>query len=311
MQINNKQSPIVSSTSTSTAPAAPAAPQAPVATPKGEAAKGFGEGSTFATASRPAVALSASQVASAAANVGPLALDSQEAKDAIQKSLTHLRSTAPTAGRGLVAGGDVSSKVTPRQVFKDELGMTHVRLDRTHEGTKVFAEQLISHLDKEGKVASTTGTLSNIPKGVGSAPVKLEAKDALAIAQKQFAGTTDRAPSSERVVAQDKDGNYRAAYHVQLTKTSSLGAEERPRRMNYLVDANTGELFKSFDQMGGIEMPHAKASPSTPSTPAPAPGKPAGKGNDTTMYSGKVDLSTTKQANGSYTLEDKSRGGAW
>ncbi|WNG13271.1 M4 family metallopeptidase [Cystobacter fuscus] len=312
MQINNKQSPIVSSTSTSTAPAAP---QAPVATPKGEtpAATGFGAGSTFATASRPAVALSANQVASAAANVGPLALDSQEAKDAIQKSLTHLRSTAPTAGRGLVAGGDVSSKVTPRQVFKDELGMTHVRLDRTHEGTKVFAEQLISHLDKDGKVASTTGTLSNIPKGVGSAPVKLEAKDALAIAQKQFAGTTDRAPTSERVVAQDKDGNYRAAYHVQLTKTSSLGAEERPRRMNYLVDANTGELFKSFDQMGGIEVPHAKASPSTPSAPAtpstPAPGKPAGKADDNSMYSGKVDLSTTKQANGTYTLEDKSRGG--
>ena len=321
MQVTNKQSPIVSSPSSSTTPAAPAAAEAPVSAPKGQtpAAAGFDAASTFATTARPAVALSADKVASAAASVGPLSLDSQEAQSAIQKSLAHLQSAGPAA-RGLVAGADTSAKLTPKSVFKDELGMTHVRMDRTHEGTKVFAEQVISHLDKDGKVADVTGTVSNIPKGLGSAPVKLNPQDALAIAQKQFAGTTDRAPVSERVVAQDKDGNYRAAYQVQLTKTSALQGEERPRRMNYLVDANTGELFKSFDQMGGIEMPRAQAeakagpskptTPSTPSTPStPVPGKPAGKTDDNTMYSGKVDISTTKKADGTYALEDSTRGG--
>ena len=33
------------------------------------------------------------------------------------------------------------------------------------------------------------------------------------------------------------------------------------------------------------------------------------KADDTTLYSGKVDLTTTKQANGTYTLEDSTRGG--
>jgi bacillolysin len=306
MIVSNKQTPVASPLS----PVAPsAAPQAPAAAPKSQApaATGFESGSSFATAARPAVALSAPAVRSASS--GPLSLDSQEAKAAIQKSLDFLGGST----RGVAASPGAASAVTPRQVFKDELGMTHVRLDRTHEGTKVFAEQVISHLDKDGKVADVTGQLSSIPKGLGSAPVKLESKDALAIAQKQFAGSTDRAPTSERVVVKGNDGQYHAAYHVQLSNTSSFKADQGPRRMNYLVDANTGELLKSFNQMGGIEVPHAKASPSTPSTPTtpstPAPGTPAGKADDSTLYSGKVDLSTTKQANGSYVLEDKSRGG--
>jgi bacillolysin len=312
MYISNKQTPVASPLAPVATPAAPAAPQAPVAAPKSPSAAptGFESKSTFATAARPAVALSAPALASAA-STGPLSLDSQEAQGAIQKSLDFLQQRGG-ATRGVVPGPSAAASVTPRQVFKDELGMTHVRLDRTHEGTKVFGEQVISHLDKGGKVADVTGTVSNIPKGLGSAPVKLNAQDALAIAQKQFAGATDRAPVTERVVVKGNDGQYHAAYQVQLTNTSSFKAEERPRRMNYLVDANSGEVLKSYNQLGGIELPRdhapatAKAGPSTPSTPA----EPTqGKVDDNTLYSGKVDLSTTKKADGTYTLEDKSRGG--
>ena len=283
------------------APVAPADPKSPAAP-----AQVRQDGSSFSAAAstRPAVALSA-----AAASRGPLALDSQAARGAIQKSLDFLQSSTPSA-RGVVAGPAVSSQLKPSAVFSDELGQTHVRLDRTHEGVKVFGEQLISHLDPSGKVDSVTGSLSSIPQGLGSDAVKLSSQDALALAQKQFAGSTDRAPSSERVIVKDKSGAYHSAYQVQLTHTSDLKAGERPRRMNYFVDANSGEMLKSFDQMGGIELPNAKK----PGTSTPAPTTPTtptspGKANDTTMYSGKVDIQTTKQKDGSYTLEDKTRGG--
>src|SRR5262249_50028138 len=50
----------------------------------------------------------------------------------------------------------------------------------------------------------------------------------------------------------------------------------------------------------------ATAKTTTP-TPPPTP-PPAGQPNDTTLYSGKVDLITKKQADGTYTLEDMTRG---
>ncbi|WP_309889150.1 M4 family metallopeptidase [Archangium sp.] len=287
------------------------APQLPVRTPKSPARSGADSSFTPATG-RAAVALTEAQAS--LPSPGPLALNSPEARTAILKSLDFLQRRTGATTRGVVPGAGASASVSPRSVERDALGMTHVRMDRMHEGKKVFGEQLISHLDRQGKVKDLTGEVSKIPAGLGSEPVKLSAKDALAIAQKDFAGKTDadRPPTVERVVVQGKDGNYHAAYHVELTHTAKLESDERPRRMNYLVDANSGELLRSFNQMGGIELPRA-STPTTPGTPAPVPGTPpstppaTGPGDDTSLYSGKVDLSTTKTANG-YTLEDSTRG---
>lgn len=287
------------------------APQLPVQTPKSPARSGADSSFTPATG-RAAVALTEAQAS--LPSPGPLALNSPEARTAILKSLDFLQRQTGATTRGVVPGAGASASVSPRSVERDALGMTHVRMDRMHEGRKVFGEQLISHLDRQGKVKDLTGEVSRIPAGLGSEPVKLSAKDALAIAQKDFAGKTDadRPPTVERVVVQGKDGNYHAAYHVELTHTAKLESDERPRRMNYLVDANSGEVLRSFNQMGGIELPRA-STPTPPGTPAPVPGTPpstppaTGPGDDTSLYSGKVDLSTTKTANG-YTLEDKTRG---
>ena len=255
---------------------------------------------------------------------GRLSLDSPEARVAVQKSVEHLQQKVDGAAQGIVPGISAAQSVSPRSVERDNLGMTHVRMDRMHEGTKVFGEQLVSHLDKEGQVSSVTGELGKIPAGLGRDPVKLSAKDALAVAQKDF-GTkmdADRPPTTERVVVQDKEGNYHAAYHVEMNHMNNLGETERPRRMNYLIDANSGKMLESFNQMGGVELPHAghdahgargASTPSTPTTPTTptTPGKPApvpAAGDDTSLYSGKVNLSTTKQKDGTYTLEDSTRG---
>ncbi|WP_224244717.1 M4 family metallopeptidase [Hyalangium gracile] len=312
------QKPTLSSPSTAAANTLPQ--QSPAASSARPQESGFEAKSSFvASSTRPLVALTAQTAAPVVAKPGPLELQSPEAQAAVRKSLEFIQSQSSVNNQGIVAGGRTPGSFSPRSVTRDELGMTHVRLDRTHEGVKVFGEQVISHLDKEGKVAGLTGSSSTIPAGLGSEPVKLSAQDALAIAQKQFAGNTDasRPPSAERVVVQDKDGQYHAAYHVQLTNVEDLRGDERPRRMNYFVDANSGEVVRSFNQMGGIELPHAdeaaaKGAPAaaTPtSKPATAGTAATGPGNDTTLYSGKVDISTTKQANGSYTLEDSTRGG--
>ena len=313
MQISHRtQKPSVASTTTPVTPR-----ELPVSSPKGQASRtatGFESASSFAPTQGTKVALTAQQAASP--TTGPLALSSPQAQAAIQKSLDFLQQQTGSLARGVAPGAGISQAVTPRSVERDALGMTHVRLDRTHEGVKVFGEQLVSHLDPQGKVAGLTGSVSTIPAGLGSQPVKLTANDALAIARKDFAGRTDRAPTAERVVYQGKDGNYHSAFHVELTHTKGLEGNERPRRMNYLVDANSGEMLTSFNQMGGIELPQARAGGTpggaTPGTPVPVPGKPTppttGKADDTSLYSGKVELSTTKNADGTFSLEDASRG---
>ena len=70
-----------------------------------------------------------------------------------------------------------------------------------------------------------TGDTSPIPAGKGTEPVAVSQQQALNIAAKDFAGATDRAPTAQRVVAKGPDGEYHAAWHVQMTNlASSLGA---------------------------------------------------------------------------------------
>ncbi len=239
---------------------------------------------------------------SAPQGVGRLPLASAEAQGAIQTTLAGLNAGAPPT---LGAAGQ---EYVPRSVERDALGMTHVRLDRQHEGVKVFGEQVIGHLDKDGKLAGTTGTQSQIPAGLGRETPKLSPAQAEQLGREAFGEKPDKQPAVERTVYQDASGTYHSAYRVEISKTSG---EELPRQMNYMLDANTGKLLSQFDQIDGFSAGrhggHGAHAPSAAAPSAPtAPG--TRKADDQTMYSGKVDLSTTKKADGTYTLEDTSRG---
>ncbi|HLL04880.1 MAG TPA: M4 family metallopeptidase [Myxococcaceae bacterium] len=236
-------------TSAAKAPAAPAAARATNTV----AQSGF----TASAAARPV------DLAGGATRVpGPVAPTSRDGQLAIQATLNHINESVRTSESLRGSTFDASQAFSPKNIERDALGMTHVRMDRMHEGVKVFGEQVIGHLDANGKFDSLTGDTSLIPAGLGKQEPKLSAKDALAIAQKDFASKTDRAPTLERVLYKDAQGQYHSAYRAELTNTSST--DERPRRMNYLIDANTGALFEKYNQMGGIELDaHANLEPKT------------------------------------------------
>ncbi|WP_224361239.1 M4 family metallopeptidase [Hyalangium versicolor] len=222
---------------------------------------------------------------------GPLSPTSKEGQAAIQTTLSYLnQQNSGGASLASLRGGngpsfDASKAFTPRTVERDELGMTHVRMDRTHEGVKVFGEQVIGHLDRDGKMDSVTGEASVIPEGLGTKQLKLSEKDALAIAQKDFAGKTDKAPVLEKVIFQDAEGKYHSGYRAELTNTTE--ANKSPRRMNYLIDGDTGKVVEKFNQMGGIEKPKAGAtSPSTVTGTA----SPNAKIEDLKTTSSKITL---------------------
>ncbi|MCY1045110.1 M4 family metallopeptidase [Corallococcus sp. bb12-1] len=177
---------------------------------------------------------------------GRLALDSKEAQAAIQTSLKHL--TPPMTASSLLAANKSGPTLAPKSVERDELGMTHVRLDRVHEGVKVFGEQVISHLGTDGKVSSVTGEQNPIPAGLGSQKPKLAPQAAIDIAKKELGGKADKQPSSERVIYQDVEGKYHSAYQVEVTQ---IAGQEKPKKQNYIIDANTGKVLESFNKIGG------------------------------------------------------------
>ena len=59
---------------------------------------------------------------------------------------------------------DSGTAFVPRAAETDELGMTHVRMDRTQHGVPVLGEQVVGHLDSRGKLSTVTGVASVFPK---------------------------------------------------------------------------------------------------------------------------------------------------
>jgi len=273
MQIrsNDIRQPTLSPTSVAQTSAPTVAPAVRAkAAPQGAASASTFERSSFSTPSarRAPVELSGQSARTVVpTRPGPVEPSSVEGRAAVQTSLAALGEQLKGPGASRLAPVDASKSFDVRSIERDELGMTHVRMDRKHEGLRVFGEQVISHLDRDGKLASITGEVSKLPKGVAGQPMKVSADQALALAQKDFAGKTDRKPTVEKVLYKGEDGQYRAAFHVELSNTSKLEGQERPRRMNYLIDAQTGSQVKSYNQIGGIELPHehraARAEPAT------------------------------------------------
>lgn len=201
---------------------------------------------------------SAPSLAPPAARVEVLSLNSPDAQKAIKTTLEYINQNSlrqNLGGQGAQAQG-APLEYTPRNVERDELGMTHVRMDRQHEGVRVFGEQVVSHLDSNGVMQGLTGDAAPIPVGKGTEPVAVGQEQALKMAAQDFGSLPDRAPTAQRVVAKGPDGEYHSAWHVQMFNLS----EKPPRHMNYLIDAQSGKLMEKYNQIDSIEIRKAKAA---------------------------------------------------
>ncbi len=198
---------------------------------------------------------------------GVLPTNSPEARAAITATLQYLNRQV-AGGNALVGGGFDSSKAfAPKSVERDQLGMVHVRMDRTYEGIKVFGEQVIGHLGRDGAMDSVTGAVSTIPAGLGKS-ARLTSDDALKVAQKAFGRSSDRPPVVERVIFQDDQGTYHSGFRAELLNVSDKGSQ--PTRMNYFVDGDSGKVVQQFDAMGGLDRARTPAfAVGAPATPPP------------------------------------------
>lgn len=198
--------------------------------------------------------------------------------DAVRFSYTALQTRA--SALGIVS---VKDELRPRQIFRDSIGQTHVRFDQYFRGIPVFGEQLVTHLNDQGKLLFLNGSVS--PVYNDTVKPTLTSLKALSIAEADFAHEQSEAARVGLVFLPTEDGDLVLSYRVELTDIQS----DSPAAHVYFINAHTGDIERDFDNLQTI----------------------AAQGTAQTLYLGTVNVTTDDNGAGSFTLTDPSRGGMY
>ncbi|MYL49250.1 peptidase M4 family protein [Halobacillus litoralis] len=132
------------------------------------------------------------------------------------------------------------------EVTKDDLGMTHVKLQQEKNGVPVEGHQVTVHYDKDNKVQAVNGQFNEaIEQQDLSTNASLSKTSGLEIAKESVDAPEQlvESPSSTLVIYPIQDENY-LAYKVNV---NFLG--EDPGNWFVYVDANTGEVIDKYNAL--------------------------------------------------------------
>jgi Zn-dependent metalloprotease len=225
------------------------------------------------------------------------ALSSVQAQQAlrVQAAREHLATLLPGLG--------ISSLHTFKvlKADTDEFGLTHVHFAQHYLGVPVFEGAVITHLEANGQHREITNALvRDLDLNVQPS---LTPAEAVAVAHEDLrpAGPYAQAPSAELVIypvrvytakaGLAQPGNSDDFQHQVLRKVlayhvhTSLRNPGETKDADYMVDAHTGQILKSWN-----DLHHAAAS-----------------GTGVSEFSGTVQLSTST-ATGGFSLTDTTRG---
>ena len=161
--------------------------------------------------------------------------------------------------------------LVPRSVVTDRDGTQHVRYDRTFKGLRVLGGDLV--LDKTSSGALRTVRWNATGKVAVSSTTPTVSESAAEASGSRRAGYAARTNNGDLVVWAGS-GSPRLAWDVL---TEGFRADQTPSRLHTVVDARTGAVITSWDEIEN------------------------GSGNS--MYSGTVTLNTTLSGS-SYLLKD-------
>ncbi|MBM6402824.1 M4 family metallopeptidase [Phycicoccus sp. CSK15P-2] len=179
---------------------------------------------------------------------------------------------ASPTGDHAALGLDKNEKLVQRAVVTDADGTTHVRYDRTWNGLRVVGGDLVVEKSKAGKVSDVAFNAGHRAVGARTTKPSLERSAALAAGEKRSAAKNEK--SDGELVVWAGSGTPRLAYDVL---TTGVKEDQTPSRLHTIVDADSGKVITSWD-----EIVH-------------------GTGNS--MYSGTVTLHTTRNGS-SWELRD-------
>ncbi|HEX8844598.1 MAG TPA: M4 family metallopeptidase [Pyrinomonadaceae bacterium] len=190
--------------------------------------------------------------------------------------------------RRLARKGIASNDVKALRVFEDKdwKDRAHTHVQQTHNGVPVFGGEAIVHLDTVNEVEAEPTTDTLVPNVNIATDPTLTADYAIAAAKdkyKEKKGCDDcltDAPKADLWVLRHEGIDY-LVYRVQLSR---LDGTEDTSEPVYFIDAHTGELVWSYDNLQ----------------------TQAASGTGDSLYSGMQAINTYRSGS-SYYMEDHSR----
>ena len=177
------------------------------------------------------------------------AASSQSAKDVV---MSYIQKESKTFKIGSQKAGDAFAV---QSVTKDASGRQIVRLQQSYKGVPVWGSTQVAHVNDKGELVVFSGSV--IPNlqdksGLGFGK-KIPASKAVTIAADDlgYTPTYEKTPTSDLVVyTQGDKATY--AYFVNLNFLSP-----KPGNYNYFVDAKTGEILNSYNNLDEVNGPQA------------------------------------------------------
>ena len=182
---------------------------------------------------------------------------------------------------------------------KDELGFTQLKLQQIYKGVPVFGSVVTAHVDQNGVLTAVSGEVAPEldKKEALKSGAKVKKSDALATASNDLEVKLGESPELAKEVTPEfvvyvKEGQAKFAFAMEF---EFLYPE--PGNYQYFVDAQTGEVLESYNQIH-------QAKPTTGVT-APSGTNTVGTGKG--VLGDTKSFNTVTNSNGSY-LVDKTRG---
>ena len=209
-------------------------------------------------------------VAVAAAVATPLSAASAAPQSAPSQAPASTTAAQPDKDHAAL-GLSRDEKLVVRNVITDPDGTQHVRYDRTFKGLRVLGGDLIVEKSKAGATKDVTYNVSGTVAVASTSPAVSESSAESSGAKR--AGYAAKSNDGELVVWAG-EGSSRLAWDVV---TEGVKADQTPSRLHTVVDAKSGAVITSWDEVVN------------------------GTGNS--MYSGTVTL-TTIQSGSTWLLKD-------
>ncbi|MFE2706851.1 M4 family metallopeptidase [Streptomyces mirabilis] len=218
---------------------------------------------------------------------------------------------APATG---VGPGDT---LRATDVMTDPDGKQHVRFVRSHQGLPVLGGDLVVHLGKQSAYLGVTRAADHAVK-----PATTEAKLTPQQAEQKAAAVAQGDAGSAELVVDARDGAAALAYQVRVTDSDTT---EAGGSRTVVVDAQSGRIRSNTPDSDEFISPHLeKTLREKGETASPVTGvatQPAGllgattaarypvtaTGSGTSLFAGKVTLTTTRTARTSFLLKDPTR----
>ena len=169
-------------------------------------------------------------------------------KDPLKVSMAYLQET-----QDILQIKDAKNEFKVKSSFTDRLGKTHVKLQQTYQGIKIFGAEVIVHLNDRKEVEIFNGRNIKTPE-IASITPKLSSEEALTRAKTDLGISesilTEAAglhqfhehlqPEKELLIYQTKQHENKLVWHVTVFANSI-------ERWEYFIDAQNGDIVNKYN----------------------------------------------------------------